>query len=102
MRKNEKSILSKRRVVIIDELKDLDGLIVGSFFERKARGVRRFCLSRMHGKKQRQIYVPAEIADAVRRGVRKYQRTLELIKELGEINLKLLKEEHETNADAKS
>lgn len=67
-------------------------LVAGSFFEREARGTRRYCLSRMVNGKQRQIYVSAAHQSAVQEGVRHYQRALELLRKLGETNLALIKE----------
>jgi hypothetical protein len=40
---------------------------------------------------QRQTYVSAKHADAVRLGVRQYARSLEILSELGKINLELIK-----------
>jgi hypothetical protein len=45
----------------------------------------------MQGGRQHQIYVSAKHADAVRLGVRQHARALEILSELGKINLKLIK-----------
>ena len=83
--------LLERRAQLLAELSRPDVLIVGSFFEREVHGIRRYCLSRMMDGKQRQVYVSAEHRSAVQKGVQRYQKVLELLRELGETNLKLVK-----------
>ena len=76
---------------MLAELGELGDLIAGSFFEREMNGVCRHCLSRMVGGRQRQVYVSEANRDAVRRGVRQYRRAMEVLRELGETNLELVK-----------
>ena len=83
--------LISKRAALLMELGKLDSLIAGSFFVREMNGKPRFCLSIMQGRKQRQTYVAAKHADAVRQGVGQHERALEILCELGKINLKLIK-----------
>ena len=87
----QKQPLLERRAELLVELQELGDLVVGSFFERKVNGISRFCLSRMLGGRQRQIYISTEHSENVRRGVRHYKRASEILRELGEINLTLIK-----------
>ena len=43
--------------------------------------------------KQRQIYVAQRHADSVTEGIREYRRALEILSELGRINMTLIKQE---------
>lgn len=88
---NEIDKLLKERRVLLLELGQLDGLISGSFFVREMNGAARFCLSRMQNGKQRQIYIAASHADAVKRGLQQHARALEILSELGRINLMLIR-----------
>ena len=88
-------MITKQRDSLLAELGQLDGLIAGSFFARNMNGATRFCLSRMQDGKQRQVYVADRFADAVRQAVGQYARALEILNELGEINLALIKKEGE-------
>ena len=45
----------------------------------------------MQGNKQRQYYIREADADAVRAGNEQYRELLEIIRELSEINLKIIK-----------
>ena len=90
---NEINERIKERDVLLLELGQLNGLIAGSFFAREMNGSMRFCLSRVQNGKQRQTYVAAKHADAVRRGVRQHARALEILSELGRINLMLIRKE---------
>jgi len=87
----QKQSLLERRTELLAELQELDDLVVGSFFERKVNGIKRFCLSRMVGGTQRQIYISIEHGEKISRGVRQYKRAAEILRELGEINLALIK-----------
>ena len=90
---NEIDGLTKKRDELLLELGQLSELIAGSFFARKMNGAPRFCLSRVQGGKQRQTYIAAKHADAVRRGARQHVRALEILSELGQINLALIRKE---------
>lgn len=97
--KTDSPPLIKRRKLLLTELRQLNDPVVGSFFEREIRGTRRFCLSRMRGKTQRQVYISAVHSEAVRRGVLQYRRTLALLTELGEVNLGLIQQGEELHND---
>jgi len=88
---NEIDELIGKRDALLLELGQLNGLVAGSFFAREMNGATRFCLSRVQGGRQCQIYVAAKHADAVRQGVRQHARALEILSKLGRINLKLIK-----------
>jgi hypothetical protein len=88
---NEINVMIRKRDALLVELGQLNGVIAGSFFAREMNGVTRFCLSRVQGGRQYQIYVAARHADAVRQGVQQHTRALEILSELGQINLKLIK-----------
>lgn len=81
----------KLRNSLLEELSSLTNLVVGSFFEREVQGITRHCLSRMVERKQRQVYVAPKDVEAVEHGVRQYKRAMEILRELGETNLKLIK-----------
>ncbi len=83
--------LLRRREALLTELTQLDQLVAGSFFKRDMNGAVRFCLSCMQDGKQRQTYIPAKHADAVRRGVKQYSRAIDTLSEVGKINLELIK-----------
>jgi len=85
----QKEMLKKRRV-LLGELHSLANIVVGSFFAREMQGSERYCLSRMKDGKQRQVYVSEQNKDAVQMGVEQYQRALMILRELGEVNLKLI------------
>jgi hypothetical protein len=88
---NEIDRLIRERDALLLELGQLNELIAGSFFAREMNGATRFCLSRVQRGKQRQTYVAAKHADAVRRGTAQHVRALEIISELGRINLTLIR-----------
>ena len=83
--------LLRRRETLLTELTQLDQLVAGSFFKRDMNGAVRFCLSCMQDGKQRQTYISAKQADAVRRGVKQYSRAIDILSEVGKINLELIK-----------
>lgn len=88
---DEISKMIEKRDGLLLELGQLNGLIAGSFFAREMNGATRFCLSRVQGGRQCQTYVAGKHADAVRQGVLQHARALEILAELGRINLKLIK-----------
>ncbi len=88
---NESDRLIRERDALLLELGQLNELIAGSFFAREMNGATRFCLSRVQRGKQRQTYVAAKHADAVRRGTAQHVRALEILSELGRINLTLIR-----------
>lgn len=88
--KETNKLIGKRDALLL-ELGQLNGLVAGSFFARQMNGATRFCLSRVQGGRQCQTYVAAKHAEAVRQGVRQYARAIELLSELGQINLELIR-----------
>jgi len=82
---------SERKKALLNELASLNHIVCGSFFERTLNGKPRFILSRMRQGKQRQIYVAQRHAQAVAEGVREYERALEILGELGDLNINILK-----------
>jgi len=84
-------ILVLRRVAVVAAEKELHCIIAGSFFKRRIQGKIRHCLSRMRDGKQRQNYVSGKHAQAVERGSRHYAKLMELICEISELNLELVK-----------
>ena len=85
--------LKNRKQKLLERLSELSEVIEGSFFKREINGYERYYLSRMIGKKQQQKYIKKKNVDTVRKGINQHQELLEIVKELTEINLKLLKEE---------
>jgi len=83
--------LVQRREVLIKELHLMGNMVSGSFFERKVQGINRYCLSRMVEKKQKQVYVSAGEKEQIQKGVTQHKRALNILQELGEINLGLIK-----------
>lgn len=83
--------LIRERDALLLELGQLNELIEGSFFAREMNGATRFCLSRVQNGKQRQAYVAARHADAVRRGLQQYAKAIEILSEIGRINFALIK-----------
>lgn len=77
--------------------RELRGIIAGSFFKRRMNGRIRCCLSRIVDGRQRQVYVPDKDSGAVLRGVRRYARLIDLLRGIGELNLKLVKMGEETD-----
>ena len=88
---NEIDELIRKRDALLLELGQLNGLVAESFFTRKMNGTTRFCLSKIQKEKQRQTYVAAKHADTVRQGVLQYARALDILSELGRINLSLIR-----------
>jgi hypothetical protein len=93
----------KKRKSLLRELAGLKVIIRGSYLERMSTCVRQSCechRGKKHGprgyvtsgKPQRQHYVPAGQRDAAKRGVKEYQRLLEVADELTKIHLELLSE----------
>lgn len=92
MGQSELKQLVERRAALLSELGGLAAsAIAGSFFERRVGGRARHCLSRMRGGVQRQTYVAAAHAGAVREAVSRHARTLAVLGELSELNLSLIK-----------
>lgn len=91
MKDSADKIMVRRRAAVAAAEKELYGIIAGSFFERRLKGRTRHCLSRMRDGKQRQVYVSGRDVGAVQRGTRRYARLMDLLREIGELNLELVK-----------
>jgi hypothetical protein len=91
MKFSNKTELIQQRQQLIHSMQEFDDVIAGSFFEREMNGHKRYCLSRMQEKGQRQCYVSAAHAVAVRKGVERYAALMRLIRELSEVNMDLIK-----------
>jgi len=108
MNKNETShheeLLAKRQALLQD-LSSLSLLLRGTFFQRFSTCSRPHCQchkGKKHGprsyvtmtqqKRQKQFYVPKKQVQAVRQGVRQYQRLMDIITQISTINLILIRE----------
>ncbi len=91
MKKSVDKIMDRRRIAAAAAEKELRGIIAGSFFKRKMKGRVRYCLSRMRDGTQRQVYLSGKDADVVARGARRYARLMDLLREISELNLELIK-----------
>lgn len=89
--KNYKQLFDRRRILLA-ELNEQSSLVIGSFFKREVAGISRHCLSRMVDGKQRQLYISAQHTKAVEDGISQHRRALEIIREIGDINIELIKE----------
>jgi len=96
--------LIRQRQKLLGELAQLSLLLRASYLERFSTCVRPQCechRGKKHGpraylavyrdKRQRQVYVPQSEQDAVRRGLRQYQRLEEIVQAITEINLQLMR-----------
>jgi len=91
MKNSADKIMDRRRAAVAAAGKELRGIIAGSFFKRSLKGRARYCLSRMQDGKQRQTYVSEKDTGAVKLGARRYARLMDLLREIGELNLELVK-----------
>ncbi len=103
---NAKSrILIERRQRFLRELSSLALLTHGSYVERFSTCARENCAchqGRKHGPrayvvvyrdgKQRQVYVPKDELKLVRKGLRQHERAMKLMRQITDINLKLMRE----------
>jgi len=98
------SALRRERQRLLQELTKLRHLIRASFFQRFSmcsrpecschRGQRhgpRAYLSVSAGRKQRQLYIPADQIQSARAAVEQYQRLVRVVDRISHINLQLLK-----------
>jgi len=101
--KNRK--LAERRQRLLQELASLTLLTHGSYVERFSTCARKNCAchqGRKHGPrayvvvyrdgKQHQVYVPKDELKSVRKGLRQHERAMKLMRQITEINLKLMRE----------
>lgn len=84
--------LTKRRA-LLKELHSLHHIVCGSLFIRNLNGKPRHILSQMLDGKQRQTYIARRHVEAVNQGIYEYERALEILSELGRINITLMKQE---------
>jgi hypothetical protein len=91
MKNTVDKIMARRRAAVHEAGKELRGIIAGSFFKRQLKGRVRYCLSRMRNGRQRQVYVSGKDAGAVERGARRYARLMDSLREIGKLNLELVK-----------
>ena len=84
-------IIARRQLAIKAAEEELHGLICGSFSTRRLKDHERHCLSQMRNGKQRQIYISTKHAVQVGDGVRRFERLMELVREISELNLELIK-----------
>ncbi|WP_374704127.1 MULTISPECIES: DUF6788 family protein [unclassified Mesotoga] len=97
--------LLARRAILLKELSTLSHLIHGSWFERYSTCSRRNCschTGNRHGPRhylvvqeegrQRQKYVPKSQVSAALKGIEQYHRLQEIVEEITQINLALMKE----------
>lgn len=96
--------LRRERERLVRELAKMGRLIRGSLFQRFSTCSRSGCachegqrhgprtyLSVSAGRKQRQIYVPADQVDSARQAVQQYHRLVALVERISHINLQLFK-----------
>jgi hypothetical protein len=103
---NEKKLdtLIQRRKEIFNEMLSLSKLIRGTFFQRYSTCSRPNCSchkGERHGprsyvavtmdKKQRQHYIPNDQVEFAREGIQQFHRLIELMDEITEINIELMK-----------
>ena len=97
--------LVERRQRLLRELASLTLLTHGSFLERFSTCARKHCVCHQgdkHGprayvivsreKKQRQVYVPKDQLKFVRKGLRQHEHARKLLRQITDINLKLMRE----------
>lgn len=97
--------LVERRQRLFHKLADLSLLTHGSYLERFSTCTRKNCAchqGQKHGPRayvvvyregrQRQVYVPRGQLRAVRKGLRQHKRALVLLRQITDINLKLMRD----------
>lgn len=97
--------LVERRQRLLQELASLSLLTHGSYLERFSTCVRKNCSchqGQKHGPrayvvvyrdgKQRQVYVPKDQLKLVRKGLRQHERAIKLMRQVTDINLRLMRE----------
>lgn len=103
MRKALQRLLEKRRR-LLEELAGLSLVVQGSYLERFSTCVRKQCAchqGKKHGprsylvvyrdRKQRQVYVPQAQREAIRRGLRQHRRLVAIVRQITDVNLKLMR-----------
>ncbi len=101
----KKQKLVTRRQRLLQKLAGLSLVTHGSYLERFSTCARKNCdchKGKKHGPRayvvvyrngqQRQVYVPQDQVAAVRKGVRQHEQALELLRQVTDINLALMRE----------
>ena len=96
--------LRRERKRLLRELSDIQLLVRGTYLERFSTCSRPNCAchkGKRHGprsyvvvtreKKQRQVYIPKDQVEAVRKGVAQYHKLLEIVDRVTSINLELMR-----------
>ncbi len=104
MNKRTRKLVEKRKR-LLHQLSALTLITHGSFLERFSTCVRKNCAchqGKKHGPrayvvvyrdgKQRQVYVPRGQLKTVRKGLRQHERALKLLRQVTDINLKLMRD----------
>lgn len=104
MNRAAQKLVAKRRR-LLQRLAGLSLVTHGSYLERFSTCSRRDCAchqGKKHGPRsyvvlyrdgrQRQVYVPQEQTAAVRKGIRQHEQALELLRQVTDINLRLMRE----------
>lgn len=99
----EKLVAKRRR--LLQKLEALTLLVHGSYLERFSTCSRKGCAchkGKKHGPRgyvvvhrdgrQRQVYVPQEQVALIRKGLRQHEQALALLREVTDINLKLMRD----------
>jgi len=97
--------LIARRQRLLNGLTELSLLTHGSYLERYSTCSRESCTchqGKKHGPRayivvyrdgrQRQVYIPKEQVALIRKGLRQHERALDVLKQITDINLKLMRE----------
>ncbi len=97
--------LISRRKRLLSTLAGLSLLTHGSYLERYSTCAREFCSchqGKKHGPRayvviyrdgrQRQVYVPKDQVATIRKGLQQHERALDLLRQVTDINLKLMRE----------
>ena len=104
MNASSKKLVAKRRR-LLEKLEALTLLIHGSYLERFSTCSRKACAchqGKKHGPRgyvvihregrQRQVYVPKEQVPLIRKGLRQHEQALALLRQVTDINLKLMRD----------
>lgn len=104
MNAKAQKLISRRRR-LLNRLAGLNLLTHGSYLERYSTCVRESCAchqGKKHGPRsyvvvyrdgrQRQVYVPKDQVAVIRKGLQQHERALDLLRQVTDINLKLMRE----------
>jgi hypothetical protein len=104
MNAKARKLIAKRRR-LLSKLAALSLVTHGSYLERFSTCVRKKCAchqGKKHGPRayvviyrdgrQRQVYVPRDQLPAVHKGLRQHERALDLLRQVTDINLKLMRD----------